>query len=267
MYLTITLIIVTTIISYRGFRNEFFLDRYSFRPQRVVKNREFLRFISSGFLHVSWMHLIINMLVLYAFGSGLELLLGSIALLFIYFISLIGGNVFALWIHKYNHQYNSVGASGAISGLVFATIAIRPHHSLFLGIPMWFVGLAYVALTVIAIRSQRRDVGHAAHLGGGLIGMLTILAIMPNLFVENWIYILAISLPAIGLIVIMIYRPNLILIDKRTQKKQLTYDDHYNISKADQKKEVDRILEKINEKGISSLTKKERELLDEYSRS
>jgi membrane associated rhomboid family serine protease len=267
MYLTFILILLTSVFSYLGFKDELFMDRFSFRPHRIKNQKEYIRFLTSGLLHVSWGHLIINMLVLFGFGNGLEILLGVFPFLFLYLGSLVGGNLFAYWIHRHHNRYNSVGASGAVSGLVFATIALNPAQTLFLGIPMWFVGLAYVAVTVYAIRSQRRDVGHAAHLGGGLVGMFIALAFRPHLLAKNGWYILAIILPAIALMVILIYRPDLILVDKNTQKKQLSQEDHFNMSRADQRKAVDKILEKINEKGMGSLTKKEKEILDAYSKS
>ncbi|HTM66585.1 MAG TPA: rhomboid family intramembrane serine protease [Flavipsychrobacter sp.] len=266
MFATIALIIITCIISYRGLKNELFISRYSFSIEKVRVYKEYIRLVSSGFLHINWMHLVVNMFVLWAFGSGLEARLGIVPFLLIYFSSLVGGNLLALWIHKYDDSYASVGASGAVAGLIFASIAIVPQWRIFF-LPSWIFGIVYVLYTIYAIRSQRTDVGHAAHLGGALIGMAVAVLMYPLILVSNWLPILAILLPGIALIVIMIRKPELILIDKRTQERQLTVEDRYNISRKQQKEEVDRILEKISQKGMDSLTKKEKETLDEYSRS
>lgn len=266
MYLSIALIIFTCIISYKGLKDEFFLDRFSFRPEKVRINKEYVRLVSSGFLHVNWIHLAINMFVLFSFGNGLEVYIGWLPFLVIYFTSLVGGNLLALWIHKYNAGYNSVGASGAISGLVFATIALQPQMNIFF-LPGWVFGIAYVLYTIYAIRSQRTDVGHAAHLGGALIGMAFAILMFPGALIDNWIAILAIFLPGVALIIIMIRKPELILVDKRDQRKALSKEDVYNMDRNKQKLEVDRILEKINERGINSLTRKERDILDDFSRS
>jgi membrane associated rhomboid family serine protease len=266
MLATIALIIITSIISYRGLKNELFLSRYSFSIEKVRVYREYARLISSGFLHINLMHLVVNMFVLWAFGSGLETRLGIVPFLLIYFSSLVGGNLLALWIHKYNESYSSVGASGAVAGLIFASIALVPQWRIFF-VPSWIFGIAYVLYTIYAIRSQRTDVGHAAHLGGALIGMTVAVLMYPLILTQNWLPIIAILLPGIALIIIMIRKPELILIDKPSQERQLTMEDRYNISKRNQKEEVDRILEKISQKGMDSLTKKEKELLDEYSRS
>ncbi len=271
MFLAIALIVITCFISYRGLTNEAFMERYSFNVFKVREGTEYHRLISSGFLHISWLHLIINMIVLYAFGTGLESIIGSVRLGFIYFASLIGGNLFALWIHSENPRYSSVGASGAVSGLVFALIALFPQNRigfflLPISIPSWIYGVLYVLYTVYAIRSRKTDVGHAAHLGGALIGMAVALFCYPETIVENWLPVLLIILPAVTLILIMIYRPHFLTLDKKTQKRHLTYEDRYNLNQRDRKQEVDRILEKINERGMNSLSKKERTLLEEFSK-
>jgi len=266
MYLSIILIVITTLISWQGIKKEYLTDKYSFNIHRVLVNKEYVRFISSGFFHVNWLHLIINMVVLFMIGNGLEMNIGSFPFLLIYFTSLVGGNLLALMIHKHRPLYTSVGASGAISGLVFATIALIPGMRIWF-LPGWLFGVAYVIYTIYAIRSQRTDVGHAAHLGGGLIGMLAAVMMFPSVLQTNVLPILLILLPGVALVLIMIYRPDLMLIDKKTQKRYLNYEDRYNMSKADQKKEVDRILEKINQKGIDSLSARERQLLEKYSKS
>ncbi len=266
MVLTIALIAATAVFSYRGIKDAGFMQQYSFSIHSIRERREYVRFISSGFLHISWLHLAINMFVLFAFGSGLEVKLGVIPFLVIYLTSMVGGNLLALLIHQHNHRYSSVGASGAVSGLIFASIALFPTMNIFF-LPGWVFGIIYVLYTIYAIRSQRTDVGHAAHLGGALIGMAFALLMFPQVLAVNLLPILGILLPGILLILIMIYKPELIMIDKKTQRKFLTQEDKYNLSKAEQKKEIDRILEKINQKGIDSLSRKERKLLDDYSRT
>lgn len=271
MNAAIALITITSIISYRGLTNESFLSRYSFVIYRVRVERDYIRLVSSGFLHVDWLHLVVNMLVLFVFGSSIERSLGAAPMTIIYLASMVGGNLLALLIHAHRANYASVGASGAVSGLVFATIALDPNAviTLFpipLPIPNWIFGVLYVVYTLYAIKSRRTDVGHAAHLGGALIGLITALLFRPMALVSHWWQILLIVAPAGALIVIMVYRPDLILIDKRTRKKQLTVDDRFNLDAKKQREDVDRILEKINETGLSSLSRNERRILEEYSR-
>ena len=266
MYITLALILLTIVVSYIGFKDEFFVDKYSFKVEKLQYNREYFRLITSGFLHINWIHLLVNMFVLYSFGSGIEAATGAFPFLTIYFTSLIGGNLLALLLHKHQSRYSSVGASGAISGLVFATIALFPQMKI-LFIPGWIFGVVYVLYTLYAIRSQRQDVGHAAHLGGGLVGMFFSLMLFPNTLVSNWLPIVCIFVPAIALILIMVYKPEWILVNKNDVRRSLSYEDNYNINKRTSQSEIDKILEKVHARGIKSLSKKEKELLKQYANS
>src|SRR6185369_12962385 len=112
--ITLLIILNTVIFSYRGFKDESFFARYSFEIDRVLVNKEYIRLISSGLLHVSWMHLIFNMVALYFFSTNLESYLGPFRFLLIYIASLVGGNLFSLFIHRHHGDYSAVGASGAL---------------------------------------------------------------------------------------------------------------------------------------------------------
>jgi len=193
----------------------------------------------------------------------------------IYFASLIGGDLLSLFIHRYDSAYASVGASGAVNGIIFASIAVFPGMKMGLffipvSIPAWIFGLAYVAYSIYGIRSRRDNVGHESHLAGALIGMLLAVAMFPAALTQNYLVIGAIALPCIVFIYIILTRPHVLLINNqffRTQKKNLSIDQKYNAEKLDRQKEVDRILDKINKRGMRSLTPKEREMLEQYSRT
>src|SRR5687768_13308475 len=107
------LIIVTAVTSYQGFKNHFFFEKYEFGVDKVRLYRDYKRLITSGFLHVNWMHLIFNMLGLYFFAGSLIGILGPLGFLLIYFSSLVGGNLLSLMVYKNQGDYTSVGASGA----------------------------------------------------------------------------------------------------------------------------------------------------------
>ncbi|MBS1740313.1 MAG: rhomboid family intramembrane serine protease [Bacteroidetes bacterium] len=260
MFSTLALIIITCIVSFRGIHDNSFLERYAFSVEQITTPQQYYRFISSGFLHINWLHLIVNMFVLWAFGSGLEVSIGVLPYLLIYFSSMVGGNLLALIIHLHHKGYTSVGASGAIAGLVFASIALTPGLQIFF-LPAWVFGIAYVFYTLYAIRSRRTDVGHAAHLGGALIGMIIAILLFPHTLQNNLLPLLGILLPGIILLFILIKKPDFILIDKNMQEKQLTIDDRYHLSKHHKEEEIDRILDKINKKGFNSLTNEEKNTL------
>jgi membrane associated rhomboid family serine protease len=268
------LILANVIISYQGFKNRTFYDKYKFRVDAVLLQKDYKRMITSGFLHVNWMHLIFNMLALYFFSGSLELYLGAVKFLLIYFLSLIGGDLLSLFIHRNDPDYDSVGASAGVNGVIFAAIALFPGMSLGLlfipvSIPAWLFGLVYVLYSIYGIRSRRNNIGHDAHLGGALVGVIIAIIMQPSALMNNTWAIIIITVPSVFFIYMIITRPHILLIDNYFFKKHsdaITVDHKYNIEKVNRQKEVDRILEKIHKRGIDSLTKKEKQMLDEYSK-
>jgi membrane associated rhomboid family serine protease len=271
--ISLLIIIINVIVSYQGFKNEQFLDSYKFQVDKILINREYKRLVTSGFLHVSWSHLIFNMLTLYFFSGTLELSLGPAKFLLIYFVSMVGGDLFSLFIHRHHADYSSVGASGAVSGVIFACVALFPAMNIgFFGIvslPSWLYGLIYVLVSIYGIRSKTDNVGHDAHLAGALVGLTVAILMHPSSLSDNLVPILVIAIPSIVFIFLIITRPHFLLVDNffyKTHRRNFTLDQRYNADRRDKQKEVDRILEKIHQSGIKSLSKKEREILNEYSK-
>ncbi|HEY1163615.1 MAG TPA: rhomboid family intramembrane serine protease [Chitinophaga sp.] len=273
--INIVLIIINVVVTYRGLKDRDFFDKYAFQVDKIILHKEYKRLITSGFLHVNWMHLIFNMLSLYLFSDGVELYLGSTKFLVIYFASLVGGDLFSLLVHRRHGDYSSVGASGAVCGIIFASIALFPDMGVgffFLPvyIPGWLYGLGYVLYSIYSIRSKKDNIGHESHLGGALVGLTAAVIMHPSSLVDNYLPILAIALPAIFFIYMIITRPHFLLIDNYYFKKHHQYvdiDHKYNADKADRQRQVDMILEKIHRHGMSSLTKKEKEILERYSQT
>lgn len=261
-FITLAVIAVTFFISYKGFQNHAFYERYAFGIDKVLLQKDYKVLVTSGFLHVSWMHLLFNMISLYFFAEGLESFLGPFKFLLIYFISMIGGNLFSLFIHRGHSDYKSVGASGAVNGLIFASIALFPGLSIFF-IPAWLYGLIYVLYSIYGIRSRADNIGHEAHLAGALIGMITAIIMQPEALSTNTLAIVLIFIPSIVFIYIILMKPTALLVDNQFHRSHEvhTIDDRYNLAKHNKQKELDRILEKIHRKGMSSLTKKEKEFL------
>ena len=268
------LIVVTTLVSYRGFSNSRFFDSYKFEVDRILINKDYKRLITSGFLHVSWPHLIFNMFGLYVFSGVVGMTLGSLNFLIIYFASLLCGDLLSLLIHRNHGDYSSVGASGAICGVMFASVAIFPDMDirLFLlpiSIPGWIFALLYVSFSIYGIRSQKNNIGHDAHLGGALAGMVLALVMNPSAFAYNYGKILIILVPTVVFIYLIITRPGALLVDNlfyKTHRDFYSIDHRYNAGRADQQQEIDRILDKISKKGMGSLNRKEKETLKAYSK-
>jgi membrane associated rhomboid family serine protease len=273
--IVLILIVVITLVSYKGFTNSLFFDGYKFEVDRILINKDYKRLITSGFLHVSWTHLIFNMFSLYIFSGLVEITLGSLNFLIIFFASLLGGELLSLLVHRNHGDYSSVGASGAICGVMFASVAIFPDMgiSFFLlpiSIPGWIYALLYVLFSIYGIRSQKNNIGHDAHLGGGLVGMILALMMNPSVFIYHYGKILIILLPTVVFIYLIITRPELLLVDNlfyKTHRDFYSIDHKYNAEHADQQQEIDRILDKISRKGMKSLSRKEKEALKAYSKN
>jgi membrane associated rhomboid family serine protease len=266
------LIVINVIVSYQGFNNQAFFDGYKFEVDAILKRKEYKRFITSGFLHVSWLHLGFNMFSLYVFSYNVEMVLGGGKFLLVYFISLLGGNALSLLLHRHQGNYSAVGASGAVSGIIFASIALMPNMGIGLFIiylPGWLYGILFVAVSIYGIKSQKDNIGHEAHLGGALIGMLTAIACQPDALLYNYPTILLITIPIVIFIYLIITKPHLLLVDNLFAKNNLPYytiDQKYNAQKKIETDTVDAILDKISKHGIDSLSKREKELLEAHSK-
>jgi len=274
----ITLVIILAVniaASYKGFTNQLFFDAYKFEVDKILINKDYKRLITAGFLHSGWTHLILNMFTLLMFSEGIERYLGESLFLTIYLASLVGGCLFALFIHRNHGDYSAVGASGAVCGIVFASIALFPDMGVgffFLPvfIPGWLYGVVYVLYSIYGIRSKKDNIGHEAHLGGALIGMMLSVILHPSALRENYFTILIITVPVIAFIYLIVNRPQILLVDnlfRKTHADAYSIDHTYNAEKNMQQKEIDRILDKINIRGLNSLSKSEKNLLNEYSKN
>jgi membrane associated rhomboid family serine protease len=271
--ISIAIILINFFVSYRGFSNRNFFNKYNFIVENILVYKQYWRVVTSGFLHINWMHLIFNMVSLYFFSGTLEAYIGPINFLIIYFVGLVGGNLLSLLIHKNSGDYSAVGASGAVSAVVFATIALFPNSQirffpLPISLPAWVYGLAYVIYSIYGIRSRANNVGHDAHLGGGIVGMVVALIMYPSSIANNYLPILIIAIPAIAFIYIIIVNPGILLIDSFFYNKHNFYsiDHKYNLEKKKKQDELDELLDKINKRGMNSLSPKEKERLKELSR-
>ena len=260
------IIITNVLVSYRGFRDQSFFNNWTFEVDKVLKQGEWHRILTSGFLHVSGTHLAFNMITLYFFAGNIENYLGAWPFLAIYFGSLIGGNLFSLFIHRHNDLYRAVGASGAVSGVVFAAIALFPGMKLafiFVPIPFpaWIYGLGFILYSIYGIRTQRDNIGHEAHLGGAIIGLLIAIAFVPAMLQFNQLAISLILIPTLIFVIVVIYRPDFLMIDRKYSTYR-GHEDEFLERRAQKRAELNRILEKINQQGIDSLSQQERDFLD-----
>lgn len=267
---TILLIVANIIISYKGFTNNLFFESYRFDIEKILVYKDYKRIITSAFLHANRTHLVFNMVTLFFFSSALEHYVGPFQFVLIYFAGLIGGEFLALFIHRNHPDFTSIGASGAVSGIVFASIALMPYMTILFFLPAWLYGIIFIIYSIYGIKSKKDNRGHESHLGGALIGMLTALLLHPQAFSQNYIVILLLTVPAILFIYLIISRPHLLLVDNffsGSRKKNYTLDHKYNEERANKQKDIDKILDKIAKKGIKSLSSQEKQKLDAYSKT
>ena len=198
------IILANVLVSMKGFNDYSFLDKFKFQVGRVLGDEK-IRMLTSGFLHVDWMHLGFNMYALYLFGNIVAVRLGVPNFLIIYFGSLIAGNMYSLYFHKNEPYYSAVGASGAVSGIIYASIMLYPEMELFLffvpiPIPGYIFGVGYLLYSIYGMKKQLGNVGHSAHLGGAMGGFAITLLVNPNLFLTNKMMITLLAIPIILLL-------------------------------------------------------------------
>jgi len=186
--ITLLLLIVNVVVSlYVLHRRPQLLGRLAFRPERILRHGEIYRLFTAGFVHVNGAHLLVNMLTLYFFGPLMEYLLGTIGYLILYFGSDIAAHGLSLMLQHRNARYSAVGASGAISGVLFAFCLYAPFEMLYLffaiPIPAILFAIGFVAISMVAMRSrepgQLGGLAHEAHLGGALGGIVITLLLDP----------------------------------------------------------------------------------------
>ncbi|WP_233861132.1 rhomboid family intramembrane serine protease [Tenacibaculum piscium] len=199
----VLLIVVNVIISYKGFNDIIFFNRYKFQIQQII-NGEKIRMLTSGFLHADWMHLGFNMYALYLFGKTVLVNFGVPYFLIIYFGSLFAGSVYTLYQHKKDFYYSAVGASGAVSGVVFSAIILYPDMTLImfpipLPLPGYVFGIGYLLYSIYGMKNQADNIGHSAHLGGAIGGYVLTLLLKPSVFENNMIMIGIIGVIIVGL--------------------------------------------------------------------
>lgn len=195
--MSVNIIIIFSIaaVSFLGFSNQTLFLKFLFKPYSILKDKEWYRFISSAWLHADYMHLFVNLFVLYSFGNYLEYFLNvyyeeqsSVLYLFLFLGSTVVSHIPSYVIHKSNINYQAVGASGGVSGILFAYILINPLSMLelylFIPIPAIVFGILYLWYSYYMSKKNMDNIGHEAHIYGALGGMTLITIIKPGIWVS-----------------------------------------------------------------------------------
>lgn len=187
MKITYLIIAFTVIVSITAFRNQEWFLKYQFSPYQVYHRKQYYRLLTHGFLHVNWMHLIVNMLVLFFFGPHGETFMKAalhpvlkpwspLFFLLFYFVSIIIASLVSLRKHKDDVWYNAVGASGAVSAVLFFFIFFNPWEKLYfygiIPIPGIIMGALYLIYSHYMSRRGGDQINHDAHIAGAIFGFV-----------------------------------------------------------------------------------------------
>ena len=198
---TIAIIAANVVISYKGFNDHNFFDRYKLHIGEVQRGEK-IRLFSSGFLHADTQHLLFNMMSLYFFADVVINILSPIQFLIIYLGSLIFGSLLAVFFHKNEYNYTAVGASGAIMGIIYSAILLQPDMSLYLffipiPIPAYLFGIGYLLYSIYGMKNRIGNIGHDAHFGGAIGGYIITLIFAPILFKTSFLMVVLLAVPII----------------------------------------------------------------------
>lgn len=189
MDISITLLIIafTALISVQGFSKYAVIDRLKHYPVREGSAGEYYRMLTSGFVHADWTHLLVNMFVLYSFGMIIEsyiinefgIVKGRVIYLLLYLLNIILANIPTAIRQRHNPSFSSIGASGAVSGIIFIFILLQPWARLYLffmiPVPAIIAGIGYLAYSSWAANQGHGRLDHSAHFAGAISGMLMII--------------------------------------------------------------------------------------------
>ncbi len=197
---TIVIIAINIIVSLKGFKDNTFFNRYKFQISAIEKGEK-QRMLTSGFLHVDTMHLIFNMLTLYFFADAVILNVGQVNFILIYFGSLIAGSLVAVFFHKKEPFYSAVGASGAVSGILYAAILLNPNMTLLfyfaIPIPGFVFAIGYLLYSIYGMKKSLGNIGHSAHLGGAVGGYLLTILLKPSILQTNLTLVIILAVPIV----------------------------------------------------------------------
>ena len=188
------LIITAGFSFYALYVNQNLIDKFALNPNKVANRRGFSSVFTSGLVHANLPHLVFNMITLYFFGPTLEALIGSLRFILIYIISLIVGNLATVIKYRNNPEYRSIGASGAISGVLFSYILLNPFSGIVIfpvpfPLPAYIFAILYLLWSYFASKRGMDMINHDAHIWGAIAGIASTIFLVPtaiNEFLSNF---------------------------------------------------------------------------------
>lgn len=193
MSITLGIIILTSLVSYLAFNRYDLFDKLKFSPARVLHERQYYRLASYALLHSGWGHLLVNMFVLFSFGSAVEKYFHDafgakyvVNYLLLYIGAVIFSNAHALIKYRNDHFYSAVGASGGVAAVLFSSILFNPWSRIYffgiLPIPGILFGLVYLFYCYYMDKQNKDNIAHDAHLLGAIFGLVFPTLMQPEIF-------------------------------------------------------------------------------------
>jgi len=201
---TALVLLSTLVVSFLAWRNERWLDALMLDTRAVLKQKQNYRLLTSGWIHADGMHLFFNVFSLWSFGSALESVYGPLAVAGPHLAGIVGGGLLALFLHR-NEPYRALGASGGVCGVIFASVMLLPGGSVMIfpvpvPIPANVYAFLFLIVTYVGMRRGGDGIGHDAHFGGAIIGILVAALLYPAAAVDQAFMLIAILALASGLL-------------------------------------------------------------------
>ena len=201
--LLFSLILSIVLISLNALKNNSNFEKFKLNVGKV-NSGEYYRLISSGFLHGDIQHLLFNCFTLFVFGDTVIMRLGEINFVLLYFSCLVFSGWLSVYFNKNNYYYSAVGASGAVIGVVYSSILLYPSMKLafiFFPIPMpaYLFAVGYLLYSLYGVKKLNDGIGHEAHIGGALSGLLLTSIFKPSVIIESfYLLIVMIAITVVG---------------------------------------------------------------------
>ncbi|MBF6640046.1 rhomboid family intramembrane serine protease [Flavobacterium sp. J49] len=196
----IGIILANVLVSIKGFNDQLFFRKYQFHVGSIRAGEQ-IRMITSGFLHADEIHLAFNMLTLYFFAPIVYGILGDFSFLLIYAASLVFGSLLTMVFHGNDYSYSAVGASGAVTGIIYSAILLAPDIEIYGFIPGYIFGFIYLLTSIYGMKAKRDNIGHTAHFGGAIGGYAITLIKDPALFQNSTSTVVLLAIPIVVLFV------------------------------------------------------------------
>lgn len=203
---TIVIIAANVIISLKGFSDFNFFEKYKFNIGGINRGEK-IRVFSSGFLHVDMTHLFFNMFTLYFFADVVISRMGQVNFLVVYIGSLLIGSLLSYYFHKKEFHYSAVGASGAVTGILYSAILLDPSMKLMfifvpIPIPAYIFGIGYLLYSIYGMKSRLGNIGHDAHFGGAIGGYVLTIILAGWVLTQNFTMVILLAIPIVLLYVL-----------------------------------------------------------------